>query len=356
MLHLFEETIPFARKVGGPNTARRSISIQRPNATTNARVLLAVTGFDIGYDSEDHHLSRVYLRPQLDEYGPFGDSVDVRVDFGFRDSSGNWDDAYSGSVKLGVLVVDDPDMDVASDLNGTFPNDSGYGPLVQTTFHQPQVANRVNSPFLRGFDVAYSGSDHHVKEISAQVLPKVVPNGPTSYDAIESRLGLRDSSGNWDDAYGGTVDFSVLRYTTDVLTAFPSSVSVSGKGSGPSSTVSTFYSPVDVPAEDVFVLMTGFRVAFPGDDHHIYRMISKLEKNVRKETGKTLIDVTYAGGLRDSSGNWDDAYEASANFVVLIRNPETPSNAPHGVHIVTQRGASRWIQPTWLKLLKRRTR
>jgi len=68
----------------------------------------AINGFNIGYTNGDHHL----LREQIDvatqiQNGTQGPEVRVVVNFSLRDSSGTFDDAYSGFVDV-VLIVDRP--------------------------------------------------------------------------------------------------------------------------------------------------------------------------------------------------------------------------------------------------------
>lgn len=58
-------------------------------------------GFDYGYTDGDHHVWRttVQLDCRID-----GDVVTVIGTFGFRDSSGNWDDRYDGNVRFCVIA------------------------------------------------------------------------------------------------------------------------------------------------------------------------------------------------------------------------------------------------------------
>ena len=62
-----------------------------------------INGFSIGFGREDHHLYRHEVETEVVSIAE--DSVTVRVTFGLRDSSGFYDDTYSGCVDV-VLMVD----------------------------------------------------------------------------------------------------------------------------------------------------------------------------------------------------------------------------------------------------------
>ncbi len=61
----------------------------------------SLNGFDIGFTQEDHHL----FRQQVDITTNINNNtVNVTVNFALRDSSGNYDDQYSGWVDVLVIV------------------------------------------------------------------------------------------------------------------------------------------------------------------------------------------------------------------------------------------------------------
>ena len=128
-LHFFRDSVTFSRKTKGPNLVRKSVSIRRNRPSQNPRVLLALTGFEAMFSQKHNHVKEVYILPALDEPGPFGDGVDIRVAFGLRDSSGNWDDPYEGSADIGLIVVDDDTLDASADGVCQFPYSSGCGPM-----------------------------------------------------------------------------------------------------------------------------------------------------------------------------------------------------------------------------------
>lgn len=86
-----------------PPTTGRTQSVTMA-AVFNSRVNraeAAINGFDIGFSQSDHHL----FRAQVDAATAIVNNiVNVTVNFALRDSSGTFDDAYSGFVDVLVLV------------------------------------------------------------------------------------------------------------------------------------------------------------------------------------------------------------------------------------------------------------
>ena len=69
---------------------------------TVQNVSVMLTGFDIKYTNGDHHVLQESI--QLEIGGNNGGRVDVVANFLLRDSSGNIDDPYSGSIDAVVLA------------------------------------------------------------------------------------------------------------------------------------------------------------------------------------------------------------------------------------------------------------
>lgn len=67
------------------------------------RANTALKGFNIFYTNGDHHVLRQEI--DIDLTSISGNSVNFAVDFVLRDSSGNFDDPFGGSVE--VLVIAD---------------------------------------------------------------------------------------------------------------------------------------------------------------------------------------------------------------------------------------------------------
>lgn len=82
----------------------------------------------------------------------------------------------------------------------------GSGPMSanRTIVFPRQVVRAVAA--IRGYQIGFSGDDHHVGLLEVALDTAVDQNTVT----VDGRLGCRDWSGNWDDDYGGTVQVSVL--------------------------------------------------------------------------------------------------------------------------------------------------
>ena len=86
-----------------PATTGRSQSVTKSAVFTTHvnRASAAINGFDIGFTASDHHL----LREQVDIVTTIvSNTVTVTVNFALRDSSGFFDDPYSGFVEVLVIV------------------------------------------------------------------------------------------------------------------------------------------------------------------------------------------------------------------------------------------------------------
>jgi hypothetical protein len=66
------------------------------------RATVALKGFNIRYNNGDHNLLEELVDPFV--IGTNNNTVTAQVDFLLRDSSGNVDDPFSGSVALLVLA------------------------------------------------------------------------------------------------------------------------------------------------------------------------------------------------------------------------------------------------------------
>jgi hypothetical protein len=86
-----------------PTTGRpQSMTLAAVFNSRVARADAAINGFDFGFTDSDHHL----FRAQVDAgTSTNGNVVNVTVNFSLRDSSGVFDDPYSGFVD--VLVIAD---------------------------------------------------------------------------------------------------------------------------------------------------------------------------------------------------------------------------------------------------------
>jgi hypothetical protein len=53
----------------------------------------------------------------------------------------------------------------------------------------------------------YPRTDHHLGELDVRLQTRIESDGDVT---ITATFGLRDPSGNWDDFYGGRIEFAVI--------------------------------------------------------------------------------------------------------------------------------------------------
>ncbi|MGI0118530.1 hypothetical protein [Zooshikella sp. RANM57] len=317
MLSFFEHTINVGPVSGGPTTIPVNVNITRPNPDSNARVVIVLKSFDVRFTNADHHLLRVFIRPELDGFGPFTSSVPIRLSVGMRDSSGSWDDQYAGTVQLGIIVLDDNRVDVF-ERTQRFSYEHGGGPNSETAFLQLNDPSATGVTFLQGFDIGFERNDHHVLQIMADVDDQTVDALGTRFDAVQCRLGLRDSSGFWDDPYGGSVLFSSLRFPIGTYAVEDGFITVQDVNKGPATSTANHFIQQNVPKERLFVGLTGFQCSYIGSDHHIHRLTSQVNiDQVQSDNQRTQVRIAYKGGIRDKSGEWDDQYASTGRYAVL---------------------------------------
>jgi hypothetical protein len=96
-LEFREGTINFPPTTGRRERRQTSVNFARP--VRSAQVVLK--GFNISYNNGDHHI--LELEIDLDS-SISGSMVNIFGDFVFRDSSGYFDDPYSGWINFVVMA------------------------------------------------------------------------------------------------------------------------------------------------------------------------------------------------------------------------------------------------------------
>jgi hypothetical protein len=91
--------------------------------------------------------------------------------------------------------------DYSSPISGSVPRSQDTPVVFPTAVSDAAVG-------ITGYTVAFDqgGGDHNVGLIDVQVSFTINDN----VVIVHSELGLRDWSGNWDDAYYGSIEFTVL--------------------------------------------------------------------------------------------------------------------------------------------------
>jgi|SRR5579884_977680 len=101
-------------------------------------------------------------------------------------------------------------------------------------------------------------------------------------------------------------------------------------GSGPRSASKTIVFPRAVKSATAG--LTGYLTEFSGgDDHHVGRLEIRLNTTITSNT--VTVDGTF--GLRDWSGNWDDAYDGNIDFVVVAELESATAPPPRGDLAIT---------------------
>lgn len=100
-------------------------------------------------------------------------------------------------------------------------------------------------------------------------------------------------------------------------------------GSGPRSGNQTVIFPR--PVTDVAVGITGYSLGYAGDDHHVGR----LEVRADGTTNDNVVVVEATLGVRDWSGDWDDNYQGTVDFVVVAELEPVGAQPPREDLLVT---------------------
>lgn len=97
------------------------------------------------------------------------------------------------------------------------------------------------------------------------------------------------------------------------------------RGSGPRTAQKTIVFPRDVVS--AVAGMSGYLAEFSGgDDHHVGLLDVRLSTQINGDS----VTVTGTFGLRDWSGDWDDNYDGSINFVALAELVSATAPPPRG--------------------------
>lgn len=102
------------------------------------------------------------------------------------------------------------------------------------------------------------------------------------------------------------------------------------RGSGPRTGSQSLIFPR--PVTDAAVGITGYSLGYAApDDHHVGR----LEVNAEETINDNVVTVDVTLGVRDWSGNWDDNYQGTVEFVVLADLEPPGTTHPRGDLLAT---------------------
>jgi hypothetical protein len=272
-------------------------------------VAALLSGFDVQFVDDDHelHLLQIDLRTR----NLSAQSVEVTGEFGLRDTSGRWDDRYAGSVRYALVGVETGEEILGGTLN--FPAQSGSGPRTLNEAVRFASDFQNAAAVLTGFLARFTTEDHELLQLEVDVQSQIPAANQLQ---VSGTYGLRDSSGNWDDAYDGLIQYVGLATARsgDVISQirtgrleFPPQ---SGAGPREQRANVAFSNPVG----NCVAVLTGLFIGFDQNDHEFHRAVVEVEARKLSERD---IEVVAHLGLRDLSGEWDDAYRGSVRFAVL---------------------------------------
>lgn len=84
----------------GPQALTKTVTLPQPVTTATALLTGFIAQFSGG---DDHHLGQLEVQVDVPTGGVNGANVQVKITFGLRDWSGNWDDRYDGTVFFTVV-------------------------------------------------------------------------------------------------------------------------------------------------------------------------------------------------------------------------------------------------------------
>lgn len=292
----------------GPQNAEQAVNFSRPTANTVA----LLSGFDVQFVDDDHHLHLMEIDLQARNLS--NQSIEVTGVLGLRDRSGDWDDRYAGSIRYTIIGTEATSEALGGVL--AFPSQSGAGPITlnENVQYAGDVGNSVS--ILTGFKARYTTEDHHLLQLEIDLQSQMPA---TNQLQVSGTYGLKDSSGNWDDNYDGSIQYAGIGINRSNGSEIGTPQVRTGRmefnphsGSGPRE--ATMRISFDQPIGNCAAALTGVFIGYDNNDHHIHRMIVEVEARKMNDTD---VEVIGRFGLRDNSNHWDDRYRGSIRFAVI---------------------------------------
>lgn len=334
MFKVIHKSVPFSSSGGGPTTVRTVVEGLSSGAPQT--IFIVLRGFDIGYDHGDHHLREIIIQPRLTAPDAVG-RAELVVEAGVRDASGNWDDPYSGHVDVDIVIGPDSAVAITSTLLfQEAPHTRGPVTVRDDLKNSFGVsAGMPTAAFLTGFRIGFTSGDHHVQKMHLGAHFDTVHVSGQTLRVATGKLGLRDSSGDWDDAYGGSVEVTLVHLAdalASVSTVGPNMAYVVDTKADPVGSPPTTVgsgplhptTPVALPRNavgDPVIGLRAFELGFGNGDHHLGRVWCRCTPSAPipspTPVGGPTVKLTWELGIRDLSGNWDDPYYGAAAADVI---------------------------------------
>lgn len=320
-VHNFQYRYNFGRHRGGPNSFVLDLSVGRDGATDDARVFIALTGFDVRFSDSDENLRQIIVKAEREGTGSTREKIPVRVTLGLRDK-GNWDNTFEGFVKLNLIVVDNE------------PHVRGFGISVGCASHpenrrgasiamrRPEGYATVALGLISRFEFSYDGrTDNEVCGFAVGFSKdtfngaEVINSGDTV--TIQANCEFWDKKSR-DDRWHSYVDATVLFLPADRYSVRPIFAQIPWKSHEGGRWEARRDIELGPQYSDYAFAMDRIAARFVGDDEHniefddrpLYRVTADLMiDGFSRNSDKSVAHAVLRLGLRDRSGDWDDPYD-----------------------------------------------
>ncbi|QWP75388.1 hypothetical protein J5226_17410 [Lysobacter sp. K5869] len=251
-----------------------------------------INQFSLSFGSGDHHVKTVGVGLSVNQQGS---QLTIVPKATLVDSSGNSLDPSKSSIGVvSIAIVDTNNDSIRFGNASNIPSGSSGGSIVV-----PCAIPSVLQSVLAGFNLSYSGGDHHMKAADASVGTQL--SGTQA--SIKSDAQMYDGSGNF---ASGTVDGGLV---ASCDTSQPLLV-VASQNLQNSSQRLSFAKAMNA----YYALLTGFNVDFSGDDHHVQTIGASFSC---ASAGGNQVDVTGSAVLHDGSGHVQDNNTSYVTGVVF---------------------------------------
>jgi hypothetical protein len=166
---------------------------------------------------------------------------------------------------------------------------------------------------LAGFDAQFTNADHHFKQIIVRAFRE--PGGSATTIPVRVTLGLRDGSGNWDDAFQGEVwlNLLVIDNEPDVLVR---NISI-GLSSRRDARRNYFIENSPEGEYHAVGLMSGFEYLIEQGDAEISGIGASFEATSRV-AGQTMIAFSCGAG-QESDSHWNSYVDGTVLYLPKAR-------------------------------------
>lgn len=273
-----------------------------------ASYLVGISRFYLTYGSEDHHVKRISVGLTANKSG--SQRVSVTPTLILSDSSGNVIDTADSVVDVVVLAwtgASPGSLVLAS--QDSIPSNGRSNPIAL-----PDSNLAINQAVLTGFDLAYSGSDHHVD--SAYAAVGAISEGTDG--SITGKADMADKSGN--RAGSPTFNGGLIAASEDDLGFVLATLDNQQLTKGTKTVDFTdLVPPGTANLKSATALITRFAVEFAtSSDHHVKSLGAGCDNCFfdAQNLLKVVVQNPYAL-IRDDSNHSQDNSKSSVDLLVV---------------------------------------